>query len=541
MTATLRKFFAAFAAMSLCFSVIYAQESSDDDSFDDLFENAEDSEEAVKSEIKTAGVDTTLNIASLSIPLKVSGKLNTEFGGAYINDDGENSGSAYFDLVNYIYFTTRPDKYMALKGSIKTTMPKTEEADNDEQNHYFYLYEFYFDYIFLNKLYITAGKKKTTWGNIRLFSNDDDFDGDEDALFTNAMYDSRYNISGIVRVPFGNANLNLLTMYRGHLDEPSAKEMSYAGSFDFIIGNTSFNFFGRSFPYHKGKLGDTLKEKTQYRHPIVGGEIKRTILGFDFYAQGIGRLETYKALDILYTLKRNERINDLKDQCAILGMDFNDVLKENFSYFYDNKYYEKERPHKRDIFSKIILTGGFYRLWNETTPYVGINAEYQAVFFTHDNLSWKTKNGDFFTSVVDEYQIDENSYTFLKNSKNSLIQRFIIDFGFAKLGKSKNIKAGIQWYHSFMPVYDESDKSSRQMIKSYLISGQPGPQGLSTEVINGSKLNKYYISGYIKPALIISNVFPHVDWKNGVKWEYGTGRGIGKITFGTYFSFSLGY
>ena len=84
----------------------------------DLFDNAKDSEETVVTDKQESGSDTTFSLASLSIPLKMSGDISAELGAAAINSDGETSGSAYFDLVNYLYFTTRPDKYMAVKGSL---------------------------------------------------------------------------------------------------------------------------------------------------------------------------------------------------------------------------------------------------------------------------------------------------------------------------------------------------------------------------------------------------------------------------------------
>ncbi len=418
----------------------------------DLFDNASDSEETVVTDKQESGSDTTFSLASLSIPLKMSGDISAELGAAAINSDGETSGSAYFDLVNYLYFTTRPDKYMAVKGSLKTSLIDSEEADVENQNQYFYLYELYFDYIMADKVYITAGKKKTVWGNIRLFSNDDDFEDDEDALYTNALYDSRYNISGIIRIPFGLSTLTLLTMYRGGSDEPSHRELSYAGSAEAIVFGTSLNFFARVFPSRYGELSK------YYNLPIVGAEAKRTVFGTDLYAQLIGRVNS------------------------------NSTLRE----------FWKSDLYKKSAFERFVFTGGFYKLFTDFFPYFGINAEYQAVYYPHDVVHYEYKGTSY--KYLDEFD-SEDYETIIDKESEDFEQRLIVDAGLAKLGKERNLKVGVQWYHNI------TEKS-----------------------------------GYIKPAFIASRIVPHCDWRIGLKWEYWKDQEyFGKFTLGSYLKFSLGY
>lgn len=376
--------------------------------FGDLFENAEDTDEPVVSEKEESGTDTTFNLASLAIPLKMSGDLSAELGAAVINDDGESSGTAYFDLVNYLYFTTRPDKYMAVKGSLKTSLIDSSEAENENQNKYFYLYELYFDYIMADKVYITAGKKKTVWGNIRLFSNDDDFEGDADALYTNALYDSRYNISGIVRVPFGLSTITLLTMYRGGSDEPSHRDLSYAGSLEAVLFGTSINLFGRTFPSRYGALKD------RYELPIVGAEIKRTVFGVDIYAQGMGRVVSNKTL----------------------------------------RQFWKSDLYKRSAFQKCIFTAGFYKLFTEHFPYFGVNAEFQSIYYPNDVVHYVSNYSGNSFSYLDDLK-EESGYnssgykTYIDHERGSLQNRIIVDVGLTKLGGDRNLKLGVQWFHDF--------------------------------------------------------------------------------------------
>lgn len=428
----------------------------DDSSLGDLFNSAEDSDNPIVTGQNDSGSDTTLNIASLSIPLKMSGDMSAEIGGAYINDNKDSDFSAYFDFYNYLYFTARPDKYMAIKGSFKTALPS--DGDEETQNHYFYLYELYFDYIMADKIYITAGKKNTVWGNIRLFSNDDNFDDDDrDALYTNVLYDSRENISGILRIPFGPSTLNFLIMYGGGAvdDGIERKDMSYAASLDFVLFKTSINFFGRMFPSENGN------QAASYQPPILGAEVKRTIFGIDFYIQSLARVKSNS------TLKK--------------------VFKEEF---YDKKN-----------FSKFVFTGGFYRIFDSFYPNFGINAEFQGIYYPADTYKYEN---EYYTDKSDfsEYlSSDDNINKYLIIDKGTFTKRFIVDIGLSKIGPDRNIKLGVQWNH------DITNKS-----------------------------------GYVKPALIISNITPHCDLRTGFKWEYWEEQEyFGKITFGTYLKFSLGY
>lgn len=430
--------------------------------FGDLFSGADDTDEAVVTETESSGTDTTFNIASLSIPLKMSGDIEAELGAALINEDGETSGTGYFDLLNYLFFTARPDKYMAVKGSLKTSLIDSEEAEEENQNKYFYLYELYFDYIMMDKVYITAGKKKTVWGNIRLFSNDDDFEkDDDDALYTNALYDSRYNISGILRVPFGFSTLTFLTMYRGGYDEPTHRDLSYAGSIEAVLFGTSLNLFVRTFPSRYGS------QKKYYSNPIVGAEVKRTIFGIDIYAQAIGRVDSNKTL---------------------------------------RKFWKPEL-YWRSSYEKAVFTAGFYKLFTEQFPYFGISAEFQSIYYPNDVVHYEYNS--FSSKYLDELEeeagypegFDSKYETKIDHYEGDLQNRLIVDIGLAKLGPGRNMKVGVQWFHDF-----DAEK------------------------------------GYVKPAFVVSRIFPHCDWQTGFKWEYNKDQEyFGKITIGTYFKFSLDY
>lgn len=310
------------------------------DDFDSLFDDAEDVFAPIVTEEKSPTGSYNIPIGTLKLPIEVSGDLDAELGLAFRREDGSNDATVYFDFQNYIYFTTRPDKYLALKAVVKTQMPDSDditEAAEDGQTNYFYIYEMYFDYLMFDRIYITAGKKKSVWGNIRLFSNTDDYENDTDALYTNILYDSRIHISGIVKIPIGNHTFTAIGMYKGGGDSAGTKDMSFAASAEFVFFNTSINFFGRRFPLAYGSNSD------QHQLPILGVELKRTILGFDLYAQELTRV----------------------------------VSGKNFLNFFKSKFED------RDVFNKIISTAGVYRIWNENTPYFGFNFEFQNIYRRH--------------------------------------------------------------------------------------------------------------------------------------------------------------
>ena len=306
---------------------------SDIDDLDALFSDAEDTQEAVVTENVSAGTNYNVQIGSIKFPIEVSGRMSTKLGAAGFIENDNPEANFYFDFKNYIYFTTRPDKYLALKGVLKSAMP---EDGADREKSALYLYELYFDYLLLNRIYITGGKKKSVWGNIRLFSNFDDYEDDLDALYTNILYDSREYISGIIRVPFGNHSLNVLAMYDEKIGtSPKTKDMSFAGSAEFILFRTSVNFFARRFP-----LSSSDAEGKQL--PIVGLELKRTLFGFDVYGQSMARISD----------------------------DDGSKLKSLFT----SKFTD------RRIVNRLISTGGIYRSWTEFTPNFGFIFEFQNIY-----------------------------------------------------------------------------------------------------------------------------------------------------------------
>ena len=261
--------------------------------------------------------------------------MATDFGTAYVREGDENDGTFYFDFKNYFYLTVRPDKYLALKAVLKSSLP---DCGDKEENEILYPYELYFDYLMFNHIYFTAGKKSTVWGNIRLFSNADDYGKSsnpdsqyqDDAMYTNIVYDSRDYISGTVKFMFFNQSISGLAMYDPDSSgtSPKTKDMSLAINGEFVLFNTSLNLLLRRFP-------DDSEKQT-----IFGFELKKALFKFDLYGQALAHLADASSLKKIVTSKFN---------------DFSAI-------------------------SKVVGTAGTYRVWDDLfSRKLGFNFEYQLI------------------------------------------------------------------------------------------------------------------------------------------------------------------
>ena len=111
-------------------------------------------------------------------------------------------------------------------------------------------------------------------------------------------------------------------------------------------------------------------------------------------------------------------------------------------------------------YGQVIATAGFYKLWDGFDPNLGINIEYQ----------------------------------YSGNHKIAL------QGGIKRIGKRKNMKAGIDWNHDFTTK-----------------------------------------DGNVTTAFIIDGVLPYASWKNALSVDYGPATGKTKFTLGSVISLSLDY
>ncbi|MBO5136968.1 MAG: hypothetical protein J6B81_00530 [Spirochaetaceae bacterium] len=319
--------------VTVCFTALLVAQDSDAgfNDFDSLFAEATDvevqqQEPPVAQESQPQNNTVTEKTSSNPYykPLSFSGRLEAEVGGVVFFENKNFNFSGYLNLLNDLSFSARASKNLAVKGTLRAKLPSFSLS----------LHELYFDYLFLDKLYISAGKKNISWGYVQLFSESSNYGTGVDAfgkpysgpLLTNVVADSGESVSAVLQLPVLTGTITAVAMYSGEVDTtPSYKDFSFAGSIEMTLLQTSINLFARTYPSLEGNLPHL------YKPPVLGLEMKRTFFGTDFYAQSLVSVFDFKKLD------------------------------------------------SKEGYDCVAATGGFYRLW-EAERKVGFNVEYQYVY-----------------------------------------------------------------------------------------------------------------------------------------------------------------
>lgn len=342
---------------------VYAEDSFDDfsDDMSSFFEDVEDTNGPVIVEKNQASglLGTILDT------IKLSGHLDATLGVLFQMQGLSKDNMTFlpvFDFNNYLYLTTNINNIFSFRTSVLTNLSTLQSTAGITLN------EIYFDYLLLNRIYLTAGKKSYTWGYIRLFSDATEYGTGFDArgnayagnLHTDIMTNSINRISAQIRIPVWTGTITGLGLYNYNLLSaglPSASDFAFAGSIEMILGHTSVNLFGRTYASEDNS------------NPVVGVEAKRTIFGADIYGQGLMKIK-YKENsstnidNYIYGYMLNYvTYNELQEKMTEM---YNTTVSE---YLYNNRFYEK-----------IIATGGFYRTWETADPTIGVNFEYQYIY-----------------------------------------------------------------------------------------------------------------------------------------------------------------
>lgn len=273
------------------------------DDFDSIFADAEDLDEAVVDEEKKPETPAEIVACAFSSLVRFSGSFSGDVGIAYVHKEDEagddDNVSGFFSLKNTLNMTVTPVNTFVIRGSVYTGI---------DNGFALALNSFYFDYLLLDRVYISAGYKGVSWGNLRLFTSGHSNIFSEDG--TNLALDIKYPWSW-----------GTLTFAATGNNTASAKpnQFNYYGSLEFSVFNTNINLYAKR----------PAKNTDPVRNNLAGLELKRTIFGFDTYAQGIVRFKDYKKLN----------------------------SSEGYEY--------------------IVATAGLYRLWESFDPNVGFNIEYQ--------------------------------------------------------------------------------------------------------------------------------------------------------------------
>lgn len=288
-----------------------------------------------------------------------------------------NGLSGYFTFTNKLYMNARPSNDFSIRGVMNISFPGYDWG----------LSEFYFDFIIRNSICLTAGKKATTWGYTRLFSQSTNSTTEYEVggENTNILVDSGSGTSLMLRIPFWTGTITALGIYQGSSTSPSFSDMFFAGSVEMVIKKVSVNLFGRK---EKSATGDTLG-------PLLGLEMKRTLFGADFYGQFLARTDSDSA--------------------------FIDLFKGDVDY---------------TKFQQFIFTGGFYRWWDKHDPHFGFNIEYQG----NCSLYYENEKNPYYYLIEGQPEYNEVL-------EHSITHRIAYDIGIKRLGKKHNIKIGLEGSH----------------------------------------------------------------------------------------------
>ncbi len=162
----------------------------------------------------------------------------TASGGISFQMFPEGSTSPFAFMSNTLGFTAKPFDDMVVRGSFYSEFPTFN----------FNLTSLYFDYIMNDRLYITAGKTGTGWGNSRIFDTnilDDSGDGRVVNPYTDET-NTGQRFDAILTLPIWKGEIQGVGMYAIG-EEISKDNLSVAAKIQYPFGPVSVELFGRKW------------------------------------------------------------------------------------------------------------------------------------------------------------------------------------------------------------------------------------------------------------------------------------------------------
>lgn len=273
--------FLCILIIALFIPVLAFADDADDD-FDSMFDDAP--ADVVVEEAEVPTVDnvssnneteaepekgqTTIIIKEASSPIKFSGNVSSNIGIAATYDGEEWDKGGALKLSNTFNMKVKPASDFTLHMSFATSESSLKVDVS----------KFYFDYLWKD-FYISAGKKKLTWGNIRLFDS-----STYGTVLTNPAADvitSKTPLVAEIQVPF-LGNWTFVGAGKASSSSVDWKQMKYAASYEVILGQTNIDLYATKYQF---------ETETDIEKKAIGFELKRTILDFDFYGQALCRFE----------------------------------------------------------------------------------------------------------------------------------------------------------------------------------------------------------------------------------------------------------
>ncbi len=238
----------------------------DIDDLDALFEDAE--EDIVVEEAPVPKVEQKTENSSI---LKLTGSFSSKLGVACVYDDTKKNSETetvftpggLIDISNTLSISAKPSDLFGVYGSM---------AAGFSGKFALSVSNLYFNSLLFDAVYLSAGKKSISWGNLRIFS-------------TPVLSDSGSGISCEIRYPWKLGTLTGIVLYDYNKYGTSSsgftwKNMSFAAAGDITVFNTNINAFVRKNP-------EPAANTDKVAEVLTGLELKRTIFGFDTYVQGV--------------------------------------------------------------------------------------------------------------------------------------------------------------------------------------------------------------------------------------------------------------
>lgn len=264
------------------------------DDVDDIFDEAEDVSVSEEQEVKQEEANKEANKAE---KFTLGGSLLAGMGGIWwITPD--NDRSPYAELEAHMGVTMRPADILTIKSDVQAKFSGANPGDAIEWK----LNTLYFDYILLDKVFVTVGRTATTWSCTRLFDSNVLDDGiytvntDSSVLDTTKTVTSQY-LDAMVTIPLGHGRIQAIAMYEPFTKEDgkykgTANDLCYAAELEYPLGPVVVNFFGRTWadpdPAHMSPaVGMRLTSDIAKFHFIAWGKMNVRRHGMPQYAKGI--------------------------------------------------------------------------------------------------------------------------------------------------------------------------------------------------------------------------------------------------------------
>lgn len=270
------------------------EETEPIDDVDSIFDEAEDI--SVSEEQEAQQVVQSAEVNQID-KFSLNGSLLAGVGGIrWITPDAENS--PYAALEAHCSLTIRPADILTFKSDVEAQF----SGQNPAAQMSWTLNTLYFDYILLDKIFITVGRTATAWGSARLFDTNILDDGkftvntDASVLDSTKTVASQY-LDAMVTIPIGHGHIQALMMYEPFTKEDgvykaSANDLSYACEVEYPFGPIVVNLFGRTWadpdPAHMTPaVGMQITSEINKYHLTGWGKMNISTSGLPRYAKGV--------------------------------------------------------------------------------------------------------------------------------------------------------------------------------------------------------------------------------------------------------------